>query len=84
MKLTWRRQKRESGLAGVCQGTRGYELWADGKTIIAHVAPLYKGWTREQIGWYWYGEGKNTCDSPCADADEAKRQVREYLASRPA
>ena len=73
MAARWRRQKRATGLAGVCQGTRGFELW-DGNECLAHVAVTNRD--RYADGpWYWYGFGQNTCGSPVPTAKEAKAQA---------
>lgn len=82
MALRWRRQPRESGLAGVCQSPRGFELH-DGKKIVIRVAPatsLYNRW--EILGWYWYGQGQNTCDNLVATPEEAKVQAMAWLKSQ--
>lgn len=74
MRLTWRREPHARGLAGVCQGERGWDLRADG-CDIAHVRPLLRG--RRTEGYYWYSchsslPEANTSASPTSTPEEAK------------
>jgi hypothetical protein len=74
--MRWRKQKRNKGLAGMCQGPRVFELWRNGQ-CIATVSP-YKGFDRFTIcGWYWYGGGINSLDTIGAvkTPEEAKLQA---------
>lgn len=50
--LRWRRQPSEKGLALVCQGWRGYDLWR-GEQRIASVRAI-------GVEFYWYGLGRNS------------------------
>lgn len=76
MRLVWRKQPSETGLARVTQGPRGFELRL-GKEIVMRVAPLTDRTARYTIlGWYWYGMGMNTVHKPCATAEEAKNQAK--------
>lgn len=90
--MRWRKQKREHGLASVCQGKRGFELWHD-KVKIASLAPWYEGLSREETGlWYWYArlddnEGlgfsiqlMNTARKPVG-FEEAKSECEKYVRS---
>lgn len=73
--MRWSKQKKESGLAGVCQGKLGMELKEKGK-IIASVRPACRGFNRHDIiGWYWYGEGHNTAHKPSATMELAMQEA---------
>lgn len=69
--MRWRRGKKPTGLARVGSGDPGYELWDDGK-MVAVVAVSYRGLSRQINGWYWYGQGYNTCHACVATPEEAK------------
>ena len=57
MRLRWRRQGSERGLARVCQGWRGYELWyGDCKIVIV----AGHGDRYSPTSFYWYGCDRNT------------------------
>ena len=73
----WRKQPNAIGLASACQSPRGYEL-REGQEIIAWVSPLTRD-RFEVIGWYWYGFGQNTCDTPTDTADKAKAGVMAWI-----
>lgn len=73
-RISWRRQKSETGLARACQGPRGWELWADGKCHI-HIAYI----RRDSSRLYWYGFDKNTSDAPVDTLEEAKTQAKAYF-----
>ena len=86
MRLRWKRQKAETGLAAVCAPPRGYE-YHDGERMYATVSPLMSS-RRCVVGWYWVAgwDGrdlgvphKNTCGTPCATPDEAKAQAVKYV-----
>ena len=55
--MRWRREARARGLAGVCQGWRGFELVSDGE-VIAHVAGFGDRYAPDRF--YWYGLNTNT------------------------
>lgn len=85
MRITFKRDARETGLARVCQGPRGYEIRADGKRV-GHVSPLCPDrWII--TGWYWYCaandamniELRNTAKTPVKTVDEAKAQAKAYI-----
>lgn len=84
-KLRWKKQPRETGLRAVGASPRGYD-YHDGQTVYAVVSPKGGGYTPLR-GWYWvagWGSGvphQNTCDEPCADVEEAKRQAEAYVRS---
>jgi hypothetical protein len=84
-RLTWKRQPNEKGLARVCQGERGWILSVDGKAVC-RVAVAYKGWSKDKLGYYWYGSSeslgiahRNTCNSPVPTAEEAKAECERYV-----
>ena len=47
MRITWKKQPRERGLAGVCQIQRGYDLRIDGKEVGGGL------WCRNKDPWMW-------------------------------
>lgn len=77
MSLRWKRQPKDKGLAGVCQGERGFDLCENGITI-GYVRPLFKGLSREKVGYYWYGCSKNTSNVPVETIEEAKSKCLEH------
>lgn len=84
MRLTWRKQPSERGLASVCQSPRGLICKVDGEDV-ADVSPLPVGFHRYD-GWYWVAVSdfhpiplKNTCKAPCKTIDEAKAQAERYV-----
>lgn len=93
MRLTWKREARAKGLAGVCQGERGFDLYARterGVEKIASVRPLYAGLLRSgKRGYYWYarhdGLGvrlRNTAsEKPYATIVEAMAACLAYVQS---
>jgi hypothetical protein len=51
--IRWRREPRETGLARVTQGERGYQLWR-GNQRLASVSVAYKsGRFSPKLGYYW-------------------------------
>jgi len=89
MKITWKKQPSETGLARVCQAPRGADLRIDGVRVMS-VRPAGRGLGRSVSGWYWYGSSEalgiphtNTCDTPLPTLEEAKAaceaSVREAL-----
>jgi hypothetical protein len=59
----WRKQKSETGLARICQGPRGYELYESGvsQRPVMHVSPkVERPHSYTIVGWYWYGYGHNS------------------------
>ena len=77
MAKRWRREPRETGLSGVCQSVRGYQLRDNGK-IVVWLAPFMTA-DRVQHGWYWYGLGQNTSRKPVVTIEEAKKQVKDFM-----
>lgn len=84
MKLRWKKGPKETGLAAVGSGPRGY-VYHDGEQQYASVSPLGGCWRGPLTGWYWvagWGSGvphKNTCNNPCETPEEAKKQASEYV-----
>ena len=80
-RLRWKREERERGLRGVCQGERGYILMY-GNQRVGEASVLYSGWTRNVAGYYyccrWNGEYVNTCDSPTATIESAKDEAMAW------
>lgn len=85
-RLRFKRQPGEQGLARVCQGPRGYELWYGDR----HLGAAYhhtEGWGMRTGKFYWavgaYPElgipHQNTHGEPVATMDEAKAALRAYV-----
>jgi hypothetical protein len=84
MRLTWRKQPSESGLASTCQSPRGLVCKVDGEDVArvyAHPVGYHK-----YNGWFWVAVGDthkiplhNSCKTPVQDMLEAKRQATEYV-----
>lgn len=95
MRLTWKREPRETGLASITQGERGYDLNLGGERI-GGAYPSYNGWNRHDVvGWMWVaGDEKHGIEhrsshlTPVATMEEAKERciayVRAQLAQTPA
>lgn len=47
MRITWKKQASEHGLAGMCQSPRGYVLRIDGKNVGS------VSWCRNASPWMW-------------------------------
>ena len=83
MALRWRKNKRETGLAGVGAGPRGHTL-NDGDIYYASVNAHREGLSYNYNGWYWVASGnniphKNTCNSLCETEEQAKKEAMEYV-----
>jgi hypothetical protein len=82
-KLRWKKNPHEKGLAAVGAGPRGY-VYHDGTIRYATVDALGGGW-RPFRGWYWvagWGSGVphyNSCNSPVATEEIAKKEAEEYV-----
>lgn len=81
--MRWRKQPDEIGLSKVGQAPRGAEL-RRGEEVLVTVTALGGGaLTGPLRGWYWYGLGKNTSQSPKPTLSEAKAEAgahaREHL-----
>lgn len=82
LRLRWRRVPRERGLAGTCQGERGYNLFY-GDQHIGCASPLGK-WA--EGGYYWWARVNeallNTAHQPVATVAEAKAQAVAWARER--
>ena len=84
MKLTWKREKRESGLRKIGAPPTGSKLH-DGNRTYATTASIGGGMHGNVRGWYWVAgwdsdvPHKNTCNAPCETEDDAKKAAREYV-----
>jgi len=86
MKVTFRKQPNEPGLARVCQGPRGYVVSVDG-IAVGNVSPLSRGFGSSVIGWYWvvgtypkYGIPlTNTYRSPKPTKEEARDECKAFI-----
>ncbi|MFL7901595.1 hypothetical protein ACJ41P_10710 [Azospirillum argentinense] len=84
-RLSWRRQPNETGLARVCQYTRGYDLRI-GNDRLASVGPNGR---HAERGWNWYASEdtdrgiawKNSAAEgrSFATAEEAKADAESYI-----
>ena len=89
LKLTWRKEPNETGLAGVTQSPRGAELRLNGKEVGSVAAirisfQVYKG-------WYWLAGNepteelpftiprRNTCGKPVDTMEEAKNRCEAFV-----
>ena len=82
MKLTWRREPNEKGLAGVCQSTRGQELRYQRKTVDI-VKEFTQGFSRVCVGYWW------SCHQPNHNSlwdrnvfkteEDAKADLKKYF-----
>ena len=89
MRFTWSKEPRQTGLAGVCQGPRGFVL-KHGCAEVATVSPLTDGpsrWTPN--GWYWCAENmagvrhNSLWNTPrYATPDEAKTACLAYAKTK--
>ena len=84
-RLRWKREAAETGLRRVGAGPRGY-FYYDGTVKYASVSALGGGWYGPVRGWYWVTGWNssvphmNTCCTPCATPEEAKKQAAAYVA----
>lgn len=84
MRLTWKKNAPETGLRRIGSGPRGSKLH-DGVKTYATVSALGGGMYGPVRGWYWvsgWSSGvpyKNTCQTPEATEDDAKKAAREYV-----
>lgn len=83
MKMRWKREDAETGLARVGSAPRGSYLH-DGETTFARTMTAGGGWRGPVRGWYWtavspQGKGVNTSNNLVADESTAKSQATEYV-----
>ena len=84
VRLRWKKNPRETGLAAVGAGPQGSRLH-DGTTEYASVNALGGGWRGPVRGWYWtcgakeVGEWRNTCNEPAPDEATAKAQAMRFV-----
>jgi hypothetical protein len=84
--LRWKREPLQRGLAGVCQGPRGWGLFW-GPNDLASVRVLYKsGFGREQDGWYFVARNdslgvdiRNTCGERGLPPDVVREACAAYV-----
>lgn len=87
MRLSWRREPRETGLAGVCQGPRGAILKVDGKDV-GRVYSTSVG-SRLEDGWFLAVRSenciplRNTCKAPVKTIDDGQDRLRGLRAEVP-
>lgn len=82
MRITFRREERETGLARVCQGTRGWDINVNG-VRVGGVRPSHR---HSSESWFWY-VGSNvlglpyisTCNEPVTTSEEAKLAAKEWV-----
>jgi hypothetical protein len=79
MRITWRKQCNERGLAKVCQTPRGKVCTIDGE----EVCRVYGTRGGE---WYWVAVAddhpiplKNTCGNQVSSLEEAQKQADKYI-----
>lgn len=86
MRVTWKKEPDETGLARVVQGPRGVDLRVNGKRV-AYVRPHLVA-SREYKGWWWCARSdehgiplRNTATTPVATMEEAKAACEQYVRS---
>jgi len=83
MRLRWKKNPRETGLAAVGAAPRG-SYYHDGDLKYASVSPIGGGW-HEFGGWYFVAGWDsdiphyNSCNTPCETEAEAKQMAQEYV-----
>lgn len=89
-RLRWRREPSGRGIARIFQGKRGWELMI-GKKKVAYVGVLYKRFSSNILGWYWWacvdesdGLGFvasliNTSNRPASTDEECKKLAEAYI-----
>lgn len=86
-RLRFKREPDEQGLARVCQGPRGADLWYGGRDV-GSVSPKKVGWgAGDYKGWYWCCpeiadlgiEHRNTSSAPVDTLEEAKAALRAHV-----
>lgn len=86
--LRWRREPRETGLAGVCQGERGWELRYGGEDVATVSRHGHDRWN--PTGWHWWARNdglgvvwRNTSAEKLTykTPEEAKVACRSYVES---
>lgn len=84
MKLTWKKEPKETGLRRITAGPSGSKLH-DGLKTYATVCALGGGMHCPVKGWYWvsgWSSGiphKNTCNEPVATEKDAKKAARDFV-----
>jgi hypothetical protein len=85
MRLTWKKEPKETGLLSVGASPRGAILRANGAEV-ASVSANPTGWMCWD-GWYWVCAAnesigiscRNTYKTPAADIEAAKRECESYI-----
>jgi hypothetical protein len=81
MRITFRLDPQETGLARVTAGPRGYTIKVDGADVghLSRIRVKFQEWG----GWYFYarlnGRYKNTSNSPVATLEEIKAAAKAWL-----
>ena len=86
MRITWRRERGETGLTSVSAPDRGWDLCIDGARV-ATVRPLTKPCHHTTVGWYYvalHDDARriayaNTCKSPDETSDVARQKCKTYV-----
>lgn len=86
MRLTWKKDKPDRGLAGIGRGTPKGSTLNSGGVAYAHVDEVGKSiFDRNKVGWYWSAPSngdiplKNTYSNPVATEEEAKATAKAYI-----
>ena len=79
MALRWKKEGREKGVAGVCQGPRGFDLMLDGVRVasVRFYQRTTKAWWSARLDPWLPIE--NTCRKPAASIEVAKEQAMTYV-----
>lgn len=84
MRITWKKEPKETGLRSVSQSPRGYDLRVDGERVGA-VRANKVGW-QQWNGWWWYARSdkhgiplRNEAGAPLKTIKEAKDACKAYV-----
>lgn len=85
MRITWKKEPNETGLARIGQSPRGYDLNIDGERV-GSVRPHRVGWERRWDGWWWCARSdkhgiplRNEASNPLKTIEEAKDACKAYV-----
>lgn len=73
MAARWRKTPRPRGLSGT-GFLQGFELRDGDKTLLRVSATRNMG-EFHATGWFWSGQGQNSCESPAKTAEAARVQA---------
>lgn len=87
LRITWKKEPNETGLASIGQSPRGYDLRINGEHV-GSVRPNRIGFERRWVGWWWYAVSdkhgitlRNEARAPLKTIEEAKDACKAYVLS---